>query len=722
MPSDLKYPEGYDDHEAIKDYANQCHRAARSYRIEVERAAQRNVLYFLGVQWIKYDTAIRLWRPIAVGKRTPRPMTNKVAPLINQAVANLMNYKPPITYSPATDRPADIAAATVADRINSIIEREVDIEAMKPIIARWLITTGNVFLISNYDTGPDSDKDFIPSYQCPDCQSVNTPGDIMDAGGGCPGCGSMSMPQPAMNPETQQPIGIEYPKGRFKTEVENVFTTFFDNSSGQSVEDSPYVLVVRHRNKDWISRMYGEELAEKVSYNQPTEPFTGLFESLSYATTLWSYGYGTPSALSEPRSRVKRLWLKPRPGKMPEGLYAVIVDDKVVESMPWKYKDETGKPMLNLVHLGYDEVPGRTLYKTRVDDIIPKQDQRNRLESMMELHSIRMANAIWLVPEGIGLSKVTGEQGQIIRYNALNNVPPPQRVSGDSISPYIMPWIQQIDHEMDEIMAQYSVGRGEAPGRGVGSYSAISLLDERQQQGQSGIMRNWAQGWMEWSRQNLSIWRDYATDDRYLTTGAGQWSIQKFNKAALTGGINITCEFGQFRPQTFIGRRALIEQAVRLGFVNIQDPLEAYQALQVMGIPELMPDFKADMEYTSRVIDKLTQGQPVPPPFPWENHPIAISVIARFMKSEQFEDLPDPIKHAIMMQAQLHFAAMQAIPRQQGPGQAGKQPPQPGPGGPKGAQGGPGDVTPEERSQLVNDQQGPSHPQMAGKPLPPRRP
>jgi hypothetical protein len=166
MPSEMKYPDGPDDHVAILEYANNAHRAARSYRVEVERAAQRNVLYFLGVQWIKYDQAIRLWRPIAVGKRTPRPMTNRIAPLCNQQVANLMSYKPPITYSPATDRPEDMAAATVADRINAIIEREAKIELIKPLIARWLVTTGNVFLVSNFDTGPDSDKDFIPAEQC----------------------------------------------------------------------------------------------------------------------------------------------------------------------------------------------------------------------------------------------------------------------------------------------------------------------------------------------------------------------------------------------------------------------------------------------------------------------------------------------------------------------------------------------------------------------------
>lgn len=710
MPSELKYPDGPDDHESILTYANHAHRAARSYRIEVERAAQRNVLYFLGVQWIKYDHAIRLWRPIAVGKRTPRPMTNKIAGLVNQQVSNLLSYKPPITYSPASDKPEDLAAATVADRVNAIIEREARIEELKPLVARWLVSTGNVFLISNFDTGPDSDTDFIAAEQCQACGQQSMPLQVQQAQGTCPQCGAQGSMQPATNPETGAPVGVEYPKGRFVTEVENVFTCFFDNSSGPSFSDSPYFLNVRHRNKDWIARMYGDKVAESVSYNQPTEPYTGLFESLAYATTLWSYGYGTPSALSEPRTRVRRLWLRPRAGQAPEGIYATIVDEKVVESGPWPYKDETGRPLLNVVHLGFDEVPGRVLYKTRIDDVVPKQDQRNRLESIMELHSIRMANSVWLVPEGIGLSKVSGEQGQILKYNALAGVPPPTRVPGDNISPYILEWIDRIDREMDSIFGLYEIGRGEAP-RGVSAYSALQLLDENSQKGQSGLMRNWAQGWAQWSKQNIAIWRQYATDDRYLTTGQGQWSVQKFNKAAITGGINITVEFGQYRPQTFIGRRALIEQAVRLGFLNIQDPVEVFQALQTMGIPELMPDYKADQEHTARIIDALKQGGTPQPPMPWENHPLAISVFRRFMLSEQFEALPPPIQQRIIAYAALHFTFMQQQPRQQSPGQNA-----PGPGGPKGAAAGPGGALATDKGQAQRDQQMPTHPEMAGRP------
>jgi hypothetical protein len=730
MPGELPYPDGPQDHEKIVAYSNEAHRQARSYRLEIERAAQRNVLYYLGVQWIKYDQSIRLWRPIAVGKRTPRPCTNKVATFVNQAVANLLNFRPPLTYSPATDRPEDIAAATVADRINAIIERESDIERLKAVIARWLILTGNVFLINNYDLSPESGFEFIGAEQCNDCGAVTMPKETEQAGlaqglqqgmGVCPQCGGHNL-----QPATEQPgqpvpdgmeaqggkVGTAYPKGRFKTEVEPVFTCHFDNSTGQDFHDSPYFMTVRHRGKDWITRMYGEEVAKNINYNQPSDPYSGMFESLAYATTLWSYGYGAPSSLSEPRARVKRIWIRPRPKVAPEGIYAVILDDKVVESGPWPYKDETGRPMLNVVHIGFDEVPGRTIYKSRVDDIIPKQDQRNRVESIIELHSIRMANSVWLVPEGVGLSKVTGEQGQVIKYNALQGVNPPSRVPGDQVSPYLIQWMGILDQEMQDIFGLSEVGRGEAP-RGVSAYSALQLLDERAQQGQSAIMRNWAQGWLEWSRQNLALWKVAATDDRYLTTGAGQWSIAKFNKSALTGGVNITCEIGSFRPQTMLAKRALFEQLLRLGVINPQDPMQRYDLATVMGASDMLPDFKVDMEFVARRIDALKAGQTPPPPNPWENHQLAITLFARFQKTEQFEALPPPIQQRIVMYAALHFKFLQPPPGAEQKRQPGSV--TPGPEGPKQKGVASDQNLGTEQGQLTRDQQQPSHPEMAGR-------
>ena len=80
--SDTPYPTSYTDHDAIIAYKDSAISQAKAFRYEIERTGLRNVLYYLGIQWIRYDPTLRLWRPQALRKSTPRPVTNKFASIV----------------------------------------------------------------------------------------------------------------------------------------------------------------------------------------------------------------------------------------------------------------------------------------------------------------------------------------------------------------------------------------------------------------------------------------------------------------------------------------------------------------------------------------------------------------------------------------------------------------------------------------------------------------
>lgn len=670
MAHDLTYPNGPEDHAGLIKYADQVAALGRSYRLDIERQAYTNILYYLGKQWMTWDRGLRTLRPLALKKTTPRPVTNKVASIANSAVSRLVAYNPRITYSPVTDAPEDVAAASVADRVYTLAERETQIRFLRPLVAKWLVLTGNVFLVTSYDTTDATGTTFVQSEQCAQCGMVSTPLELQERQGQCPQCEQPGPFALAVNPMDQSPIGESYPRGRLLTEVESVFTTYYDNEV-PFIEDSEYFMVSRLRSKDWVERTYGKALADSVEYDQHGDPYSIYYESIAYTATGGDRILGTAGKSDQPRARVRRLWLRPRADVAPAGIYAVLVGKTVVEAGEWPFHDERGDPFLNVVHLQFDQVPGRLLAKSRVDDLIPKQDQRNQIESIIQLHSQRMANAIWLVPRGVGISKISGEQGQILGYDALAGVPAPTRISGDQVPPYLIAWLAQLDADMDSVFGMYEVSRGEAP-KGVSAASALMLLDERAQQGQSSLMDNWAVGWMKWGRQMLNIWREHAVEDRTLALGVGRWSLQKFNRADLAGGVDMDVETGIYRPHTGIGRRAAIAQAVQLGFVTPIDPLERYRGLESLGIPELMPDFKADIEHASRRLDLLREGQAPPPPELWENHLVALSVFRRYILSEQFEQDNPLIQERIKAYAGMHFAMM--APPMLGPGQTAPKP------------------------------------------------
>lgn len=688
MAGELTYPNGLEDREGIQKYIEAIPEIGREHHRCVERDAYRNILYLLGQQWITWDRGFNTWRPLMLKKTTPRPVTNRVAAMYNQGVSNLISYKPPITANPSTDDPADMAAAVVADKVIQVIEKECKLRERKQLIARWLRATGNVFLVNEYGPSLDGDGTFIQSEQCSVCQVVSTPLDIEEAGGKCPQCGSPESPpalddmgQPLPPPPRFRPAvdasagvsvpqGIFYPKGQHHTSVETVFAAWYDPEA-PTIYDSPYFALRSTRDKEYISRTYGEEFANKVSYDTQYSGAMRYLESLAYSVV------GTDRMLARStgshqidRAEIWRVWIRPHPDLAPNGIYAEMVGKELALTRKWMYHNEKGRPFLNVVHIQEDQIPGRTLGKARLDDLIPLQDLRNQIQAHMMKHLTRMSGAKWLTPRGIGLDKVVGTQGQILEYNALAGVPPPTLVSGDSLPPYMIMWMDIIDRDMDTVYGLQEVGRGEAP-KGVPSYSAIQLLDERQRQGQSSIMENWAMGFMEWARQHLNIWREYADEQRTASLGFGRWSVQKFNRAAMQGGVDLDVDLGETRPTTLTGKRSVVEQAIRLALISPMDPQEKYKALEAIGAPDLMPDMKADQDKAARVVDNFAQGTPPPPPLPWDNHPVFVAVLKRFMDSEYFEQLPDPLKAAVFDRTMFHYQQMMAAAQmaQMGPGQ-----------------------------------------------------
>ena len=658
---DLESPHGYKDYGRIETYGDGIVHQSRAFRLDVEREIIRNVFFFLGLHWIKFDTRYQTYRPMGLRKTTPRPVTNKIAAITEAVCSSLIGFKPPVTISPATQQGDDLSAALAGDKIRRIIEKEANLRRLKPLIAKWLTLAGSAFLINNYDVSPYSGLTSVQIDRCLNCGAEVSPDEIEDKEGACPECGADTGFEPAVHEASGEPITITVPRGRHFTEVKSPLECFMDYEV-PFLDQSPYFVVSELQSREHLQKIYGQDEIKGVGDAHHGDSYSYYVQALAYTTGSSTRVLQAGGYRAQPRVRVRRVWIAPN-DKAPDGIYAVIADTTVLESMPWRYHKENGDPFLNVVHMKYTNSPGRILGKSRISDVISKQEQRNRIESIIELHSRRMANAVWLVPHGVGLSKLTGEQGQLVRYNAQSGVPAPHRESGDAVPPYLVHWLAQIDQEMDDIVGTYEVGRGEAP-RGVSAYAALQLLDERARQGQSGLFENWALGFLEWTRQNLDIWREYAEEDRYLSAGLGTWAVEKFSKAQFQGDIDLSIEVGENRPTTSIGRRAAIEQAISLGALNMADPMQAFQVLEALGVPELMEDHRIDLEQANKENDGFLEmaqgGEPVAPPAPWDNQGVHVVVHRRFYYSDHFKALPPPIQQVFIMHMTIHMEAMMA--------------------------------------------------------------
>jgi hypothetical protein len=756
----FEYPNGYQDIDGILRYAKDVGQANLTFWNAIERQAQENILMFIGgqLQWWTYSSNIRAWRPLGLSKDTPpRPVTNRIKPLINDLASKLVGFKPPLTWSPGSNQDADYVAASVADRVNLAIEKETRVADLKPLAARWLATTGNVFVVSMYDNSPETGTRFIQARRCLGCGQVAMPKDIEEVGGLCPYCQSSEVSvqpdtmtgQPTPTTVTRprfemavgpgqigsdvfgpgQPMGIAYPRGRHSVELENVFTVRFDPQA-ERFHKSPYVRIARTRDRAWISERYGEEFAENVTYSRYNDNLAVLYDSLAFS----AFGSGGLSGVTEAsgqRALVERLWIRPHPEKAPGGIYAEIVGDKiapiafddagqpVASGIPYPYHDERGEPMLNVAHIEFDQVPGRALASTRCDDVTPLQRELNELDFYIKNHHRAMSNAVWLIPHGSDPKRISGDPGGVyIRYNPLATGHKPERAQGVMVAADIYQYRAIRKAEIDEVFGSYEVSRGEAP-RGVSAYAALQLLDERASQGQSNAFANWATGWAEVSRQGINIWREYADEERTLSLGIGRWATKTFNKSQMIGGVDIDVDVGQGWPMTMVAKTARIAQGTQMGFINPFDPQQRFLGLRALRIPELMPDYNRDYERAGRVLDQMIQapdpGQLPPAPYPFDNHAIHLNVLTNYIKDEEFESLEPWRQQAIVLRAQLHYQAMREDILNQMAG-AGQNPPRIGGAGPGGGGGGGKNGGPptDEESVLDEERQDASPDMMSG--------
>jgi len=369
--------------------------------------------------------------------------------------------------------------------------------------------------------------------------------------------------------------------------------------------------------------------------------------------------------------------------------------------------------MLNLVHLEFDQVPGRALAATRLDDCVELQEDLNEYDAFIKQHARRMANAVWTLPRGANVSALTGEEGLYIEYDPLQTGHKPERAAGVPITQDMLLVRNQKKLEMDEVFGLPEVARGEVPSR-VSAYAALQFLDEKAQQGQSNVMDNWAYGWAEWSRQNINIARQHWTEDRFLALGLGRWESQKFTQAQIQGGVDITVDLGMNRPTTLIAKSARIGQLLQMVPELRLDPQVQWQIATSLGIPELMPDLNADKRKATEMIDRIVAAQSpqeLPePPAPYDLHPVHLKALREFEVSEQFRALEPWKQQAIQLRAAVHFQAMRQSLMQGGMPGASTVPK--GGGGGEGGGGGGGDT--DEGTVLDKETQGASPETLTG--------
>ncbi len=608
-------PDGFDD-ATLLELWQEIRRESLANRFMFERQWQRNIWYILGRQWIEYSSGRGGWRDKAMAQWFPRPVTNQCKTTLETIRAMFASIQLGVNVRPNGGKPENVSAAATADQLAPVLHEQHHMDAIQNEFDFWLIVTGNAFIHTFVDYDVRHGMITIQQEQCQACGTVTGSDQLVGGQPECPACGATEF-APATD-EMGQPVPpVTKMKGKPTTLVLSPLELAFPNSYPR-FEELPYVVRMRWRTKRWAQGQ--PALAEAIDLDKivwqksPTDQSLQIFTNLSKYTDLGlapthsSYSGGGASA-EEDGIVEYEIWMKPT-ARYPEGLVFRVLGDgpdpnivHLEESEqipgPLPYKQFDGTPLWTFAHAGYAHVGGRVLASGPIDVIIPKQDQLNRHDSMVELGIMRMSNPVWLEPKGAEIQRLTGMPGLVIKWNPLTvgGNAKPERIAGVPLDSALFAIREQHLKDIEELAGTFDVLKGAKPS-GVEATSALQLLVERSQARFASVFMARGGVYRQWAKFALELEREFGPDEitkETLEPGRG-WTFQSFKRSQLDGSYTLLVEDGTSAPKTTLGIRAAIDHAAQLGMLNLQDPDVQYEGMKQFGLTKMVPSLDIQVQ------------------------------------------------------------------------------------------------------------------------------
>lgn len=622
-----------------------------------EREWLRDIYYTTGRQWIYFHPTRREWVDKRLAKNVPRPVTNKVAEIVQSLRASFGAIELGVIARPVGHNPQSVATAEIVDKIAPLIHEEHRMPMVMREADFWLIVTGNVVLQTSWDTDKRFNRTFIRSEQCMGCGMVYPPKAFVDAGNACPDCGSQGS-TPASNPDGT-PAGEYLSFGKGKTTALSPFE-FAIPSNVTRFDDAPYIIRLRWRDRSYYESNYPELVHKIVWEKSPQDRSLQIYKSLTMVNDIGSGGsFGSLSAGGADSGEgvtEYELWLRPT-DEFKEGLVMRVVGDKnplLLQKQdeglpgPLPFKDKEGAALWPFAFACFEQIGGRLYGRSALAPIIQKQDQLNQLDSLIQQIVQRVANPVWVVPEGAGIDHFTGDPGLVLKWNPLaaGGQGKPERIAGENVPSTLFRLREQYLKDIEELAGTYDIIKGQKPS-GVEAFSALQLLVERSQARFTSAFASRGEMYRSWFSVALELERQFGPQERVMTAVSPNkgYTFNTFQNAQLQGNVTIKVEDGTQAPKTPLGQRAAIEHANVLGLLDPQDPDQKYSILTYLGLSNLVPSLDVHIQTALQIQDAFERWVENPvgmPPLvvkPWHDPQIHFGERIKWLNSDHMREL-----------------------------------------------------------------------------------
>ena len=633
-------------------------------RENMARQWKINLAFYKGKQYVFYNRKARRIESLPVDdgdkpRYRVRLVSNQIAPNTQSLLSRLVKSKPQFYATPGQASYEAQKATQVAENLLDYWWDAFHLTEKREEAMLWAIICGNGFWKVTWD----------------------------DKAG--PGMKVMVDPdgQPIVDPlvkyyfdKTLGEMGIDSDQfekrvfqGEIRVDVMSPFDVLLDDSA-QVFEDCKYAFCVHAMTSDEVFNRYGVRLKPNAVNKYPDETLPGMFGSLDSRTqenvrTVY-YGYFVPG------------------DKYPDGRFVVFTKDPsiVLYDAPWPYPFEE----LPLVKFPGMRIPGQLWDTSVVEQAIPIQKELNRtLSQMIEYKNLTLKPQM-IAPVGSLRQRVTDEPGAILEYNPVAGKIPEQ-IPLPSLPGYVFDSLQDLGARLKDIFGLNEVVEGSVPPN-VEAGVAIDLLQEAATDRLAPQIMLMERALERCGNLMLQLAQQYYNEPRTLViTGSGSKpKVERFEDADLIKGVTVKVEAGSGLPRTRAGRQARVMQMLQMGILS---PTKAYKYLDMADFKSLQMQFEADEEQAMREHDKLIdggiineqaakqaqeqlmmsmmQGGDIDPqllqqsveaglqPLAYENKAIHLEAHSAYMKSAEFETLPEMIRNQFYKHFELTQLAVQ---------------------------------------------------------------
>lgn len=505
-------------------------------RIVLDRTMMRNILYYLGEQWIDWFEASSMFgRRYPATFEIPTPVSNLIRDTVKSMKALTLNKEFTPRVWPNSKQQKDKDGAELGEYIVSHLEsrRDGEAEDVKELVETWRQITGNGF----WRTIPDMGGGMYVIDK--NGEAIGNTGDVRT--------------------DCWIPFNVVVP------------------SLGQFLRDKSYVGYKSLKEKEWVEDTFkikltgGEGDKDLVNYQQ--QLMTLVANVSPWKGRSVEGGTGIEDMDVSKLVLYEELEWKPTK-KYPKGRYAakaggeiVINDDKlplpVGNNGEWEY---------TVTHIPYNYTPGQFWATSSIDDLISPQNDINEIDQALIVNRKTIGRPYVVTPSDLILKRISGPGSALlaIEYDGRTSTTPPKVERG---TPYPSQITEERINKLDVV--QRSIGdpknilRGQTPFAGAAGI-AIDTLREAAEQSHTPDIKRFYRCYSQVKRKELMVVQKVFTERRILkVTGPGnEVLVKEFRGADLHNNTDVRLELASGAASTNAGRTEMIMNLLQYGFFD----------------------------------------------------------------------------------------------------------------------------------------------------------